>query len=374
MLNDPYKSARLITTSSISPREHACNLFDHMKAMNVSPDCFTLTLFMSMQNNREEITETWNDIMEVSDFRLEPPAFHSLITAYGKVGDASSACYVLNKMIEVGRLSRTSNSWCVLLSALSKASSLSCRDIINCNSCSGTGLKIDMANLNDKPFHGKDLVDIVNGCTYPQAAKIILDLMTSSPSRGYDEIVPRPNSQAYCLVASSLSHTDGVGPDFAISMFNNATANGRRVDGRYLNAIIRCYGENITAAVDAWKNVFRPTVLNTFTEDIDRSSSNFPKSRVYKNLVASYHGLIYVAGRAYRPDVALRLVYAMTKEGVEPTEAALNTYNSGARERREDAEKVKLHGQYENLLAIECTKYDSKDERRQTDQRIRIIL
>jgi pentatricopeptide repeat protein len=374
MLNDPYKSEHMTTTSSVPPREHARNLLDHMKAMNVSPDSFTLTLFMSMQNSTEEITEAWNDIMEMSDFRLEPPVFHSLITAYGKVGDASSACYVFNKMIASGCLSRASNSWCVLLSALSKASSHSSHEIIKCNSCSGTGLKIEMMNLNEKPFHGKDLIDIVNGYTFPQAAKIVLDLMSSSTSKGYDDIVPRPNSQAYCLVASALSHTDGVGPDFAIGMFKNATVNGQRVDGRYLNAIIRCYGENITSAVDAWKNVYRPTVLNAFTEDIDRSSSNFHKSRVYKNLVASYHGLMYVAGRAYRPDIALRLVYAMTKEGVEPTEAALNTYNAGARERKDGIEKVKLHGQYENLLLVECTKYDSKDKRRQADKRIRIIL
>eukprot|EP00557_Chaetoceros_sp_GSL56_P011126 CAMPEP_0176480672 /NCGR_PEP_ID=MMETSP0200_2-20121128/2401_1 /TAXON_ID=947934 /ORGANISM="Chaetoceros sp., Strain GSL56" /LENGTH=870 /DNA_ID=CAMNT_0017876805 /DNA_START=314 /DNA_END=2926 /DNA_ORIENTATION=- len=373
-LNDPYKYSHMTTSSSVSPREHARNLFHHMRAMNVSPDSFTLTLLMSMQNSTEEITETWNDIMDISDFILQPPVFHSLITAYGKVGDASSACYVFNKMILIDCLSHASNSWCVLLSALSKASSSNSREIIQCNTCSGNDLKIDMMNVNEKPFRGKDLVDLVDGYTFPQAAKIILDLMSSSYSKGYKDIIPRPNSQAYCSVASALSHMDGVGPGLAMGMFKNATVNGQRVDGRFLNAIIRCYGDNITSAVDAWKNEFRPTVLNSFTEEIDRSSRNFQKSRVYKNLVASYHGLIYVAGRAYRPDIALRLVYAMRKEGVEPTEAALNTYNSGARERKDDIAKVKLHGQYENLLLVECAKYDSKDKRRQADQRIRIIL
>jgi hypothetical protein len=277
-------------------------------------------------------------------------------------------------MITSELLSQSSNSWCVLLSALSKASSFNPQESMDCKSCHGAELKMGLLPIHEKPLDGKDLVDLVDGCTPPQAAKIILDLMsyTHQIDRDREILVPRPNSQAYCLVASAFSHTAPVKPDFAISLFKNATVNGQKVDGRFLNAVIRCYGDNISNAVDAWKHLFRPAVFNALT--IDRSSIDFQKSRVYKNLVAAYHGLIYVAGRAYRPDIALRLVYAMAKEGVEPTEAALNTYNKGAMERNMDMKKIKFHGQYENLLLIECTKYDSKDKRRQADKRVRIIL
>jgi hypothetical protein len=159
-----------------------------------------------------------------------------------------------------------------------------------------------------------------------------------------------------------------------MKLFNTAIENGVSLDGRFLNAIIRCYGDNIRLALDSWKTVFRPYALTASGEDKSRISGDLRNSRMGKNLVASYHGLMYVAGRAYRPDIGLRLAYAMVREGVEPTEAALNTYNTGARERQEDLQKVRLHGQYENLLLVECTKYDSNDRRRFTDKRVRIIL
>jgi hypothetical protein len=53
-----------------------------------------------------------------------------------------------------------------------------------------------------------------------------------------------------------------------------------------------------------------------------------------KNLLAAYHGLVYVAGRALRPEVALRLVYAMNKEDLAVDETALNCYMAGKALRR----------------------------------------
>jgi hypothetical protein len=61
--------------------------------------------------------------------------------------------------------------------------------------------------------------------------------------------------------------------------------------------------------------------------------TNRPKA---KNLLAAYNGLLYVCGRALRSVIGFCVVYAMNKEGVEPTEP-LNCYRSGKRVRQKMA-------------------------------------
>ena len=376
-LDDPYKKSK-DSRSERSPQEHTQLLFSHMRSMNIPPDSYTVTLLMGLQNDSNEITELWNNVMELTELRMEPPIYHSIITAYGKAGDAASACIVFDKMIASNNLNRNRNSWNVLLSALSKASSKNPGVVIDSLSSSGAGLNLKVDVIHQNPFSGKNFIDLVNGMTAPQAAKEILDLMNYACHDDADkkvaDLVLRPNAQAFCLVASALSQSDGLASEEAISIYNVAIENGISLDGRFFNAIIRCYGDNVKLALDSWKTVFRPAALSASGEDISLITGDLRKSKTGLNLVASYHGLMYVAGRAYRPDIALRLAYAMAKEGVDPTEAALNTYNAGARIRKEGLGKVPLHGQYENLLLVECTKYDSNDRRRLTDKRVRIIL
>jgi hypothetical protein len=79
-----------------------------------------------------------------------------------------------------------------------------------------------------------------------------------------------------------------------------------------------------------------------------------------------------VAGKSLRADVALRLVYAMKKDNIEPSETTLNCYISGKRSAKEKHEP--LMGQYEAVLKIECCKYDYGDKRRKEDARLRIIF
>ena len=78
-----------------------------------------------------------------------------------------------------------------------------------------------------------------------------------------------------------------------------------------------------------------------------------------------------------RPDVGLRIAYAMAKAGSDPTEVTLNSYLAGKRMTLDGASEEKnlgLRRQYESLLTVECTKYSSSDRRRQNDKKIRIIL
>jgi hypothetical protein len=115
--------------------------------------------------------------------------------------------------------------------------------------------------------------------------------------------------------------------------------------------------------------------------------------------------------------MALRVVYAMRRDGLEPDETALNCYHSGrhdelqiqqqrrgasskspqqqqprsvadaAPERKEvdntgggalrriqDAFLGKDRNPYESLLLVECTQYNPNDRRRIGEQRVRIIV
>ena len=122
-------------------------------------------------------------------------------------------------------------------------------------------------------------------------------------------------------------------------------------------------------------------------EHRERSKPIPPGRSKGKNLLAAYHALLYVCGRAFRPDVALRLVYAMSKEGLEPDETALNCYKSGKRRNSETTTSttgtkmrqklgklLNMAAAYESLLYVECVKYDQRDKRRAGEKRIRIIL
>ena len=73
----------------------------------------------------------------------------------------------------------------------------------------------------------------------------------------------------------------------------------------------------------------------------------------------------------------------MNKAGVEPTEVSLNCYMSGKRVAMEgktgnSKKGLGLTNQYENLLSVECTKYNTrkwnKSKRRAGDKKILIIL
>ena len=202
-----------------------------------------------------------------------------------------------------------------------------------------------------------------------------------------------------------------------MGLFRNATSiDGVSADGRFVNALFRCFGDDIDAALAAWKQEIRKACVDHENRPRREPPSN-QRTRA-KNLIAAYNGLLYVCGRALRPDIAVRVAYAMNREGLEPNDVSLNNYNAGKRRRprtdkgsRRDAEgkfeksegdgasgtmrpesskfgfasslklkvpklipKIDFVEQYENLLYVECTKYNQNDRRREGDKRVRIIV
>jgi hypothetical protein len=291
------------------------------------------------------------------------------VTAYGDLGDPSSAIWLLSNSN-----CNTTRTWNVALGALAKSVESEDMQILYPSS-SDLAQKYPVEAMNTP---NRELAELLDSKTALEAVRALLDTM--SGNRKIDGMVaPPPSSQTFCIAASALQHgpTDG---SMAIDMFRNATSLGIPADGRFVNAVIRCFGDDINAALKTWKDEIRPKCL---AYEHRKRPGGPPSTRrpQGKNLIAAYPGLFYVCGRALRPDIALRLAYAMSKEGLEPNENTLNSYRSGKQDRQAPqgagskiARRLGLTGPYESLLYVECTKYDQKDKRRAGEKRVRIIV
>ena len=348
----------------ISPQDHAAILFDTMIAMEIEPDAYTFTSLIGLQQNTEAVTK----LSKQAELFLEmtTPTYHSIITAYGRVNDPSSACYIFHRMLGTKHLKP--NSWNVLLSALSKVSKRNSSTKISCFDSYVSSQDENAFQKSEEFLAEKDLfIQTVDGKNSIQAALGIFNLMKDALI--HSSIISPPNSQSFCLIASILSHEGKSQGEAAIDLFKTAIEVGVPADGRFMNSVIRCFGNDIDGAIQAWKTMFRSAVLTY--ENRDHPSHFNHKRR--KNLIAAYHGLVHVSGRAARPDLALRLAYAMKKEGIEPTELTLNSYKTGATKCNIE-KSIRLNKQYENLLTVECLKYDKLDKRRSLEKRVRIII
>jgi hypothetical protein len=109
----------------------------------------------------------------------------------------------------------------------------------------------------------------VSGMKQVDAAKFIFNMMLSGSKN--DSSIPSPDSQTFCLMAAALSRQaeqtiaiDGVPEDHysgsrgtiaaeAIELFKLSVREQIPADGRFLNAIIRCFGSDVSFAIEAWK-------------------------------------------------------------------------------------------------------------------------
>ena len=377
----------------------AYKLLEIMLDLGVPLDGFSVSSLMTFPPTSELITSLWRRIEPEISVVLSPAAYRSIINAYGAARDASSACWVFEEMGHVcGNQGRSIECWNVILAALAQGGDKSI-DVLNSraaqrNSDIPSGKEFDCLFSNDHPnnsstpSNAEGITSLVNKKTCIEASLGILEMMENETLfYQYSKLlrVPKPNSQTYCLVASALArsgtvYTSKFKSKRALELFRNAMDQGLAADGRFLNSVLRCFGDDIDGALAAWKNGIGTAAaahaLNTKrikNENMNNKQSSSKKA----NLAASYHGLMHVCGRAFRPDVALRIVYAMNKAGVEPTETSLNCYYAGKRltmEEKNDSSKLGLRDQYESLLSVECTKYNTNDKRREGDKKIRIIL
>jgi len=342
-----------------------------INSTEIRPDEYTVSIMTGLCRDSADLSHFLKQANRRLGIALDSAVLRSAIAAYGRLGDPSSACWVFTKFAETAESVR---SWNVLLGALTESAGMPDKNLIldlwsSASAQSLWDLSLDEA---DEEAHS-----VMDGCTVPEAARRILEHLDTI-SRSHSRL--RPDSQTYCLVASALQYST-TGPEMALRLFRNATRSSVPADGRFVNAVLRCFGDDIDAALSAWKSEMRPHCLKY--ENRKRNSPPPLQRTRRKNLVAAYHGLLYVSGRALRPEIALRLVYAMVKEGIEPNETALRCYYSGKlvrdrifrdKETSSFFRGVHLIIPYESLLYIECTKYSVDDVRRVGERRVRIIM
>jgi pentatricopeptide repeat protein len=380
-VNDPEK------TSDDEARLNGRQLYRLMIQAGIPTDDYTLTSMMGLSSSSDELAQLI--VQHRRNLDLNPVAVRAAMTAFGNMGDASSACIIFDLF---GSGPMNTRRYNVLLGALAEGAKMG-NSVLRVSSCiarillddndswSGGDYEKDgiLQNDQEKSFR---ICKLANGRTCTEAVESLLNLMGQAGSR-----TPPPNSQSFCLAASALQYgpTDAT---LALDLFRNATYLGIPADGRFINAVFRCFGDDIESALSAWKGGMRSACVAHESRTRTTPQSIY-RSRA-KNLIPAYNGLLYVCGRALRPDVALRIAYALNKEGIEPNDISLNCYRSGTRTRerlkRANNENPRQAGgkkllpnlrlieQYENLLFVECTKYDTNDKRRDGDKRVRIIV
>jgi hypothetical protein len=282
------------------------------------------------------------------------------MSAFSRVHDISSACLVFECMLRNNRIDEiySINNWNVLLKCIGDSCGFNPQLSIDCES------SLLYHDLKAK-YSGQTLAfldDCLDTFLPYEALENVFKYIIRLSNATTNPLAFYPNSQTFCIVASAYADGDLKNrSNIAIELLKDAKTRGIPGDGRFLNAIIRCFGDDIDEAIEMWRSQIRSFALK---HDNYKSGGN---------VRACYHALCWVAGKARRPDLCLRVIYAMQKELIEVTETAANCYMSGKRSAPEQIEG-KLMKQYENLLMVECSKYDQRDTRRKKDTRLRIIL
>ena len=402
-----YQSDRFVSNSSnnetvtimLDATVQAWSLYDVMtRSLNVRPDSYTTTSMMGLCRTSTELSNLlfqsvikfdiecssvvlraactypydWSQVLSNIDIILNISVPHFSVTAFGDLGDASSIIWLFTAYAPT-----TTRTWNVVLGALAKVAENGNPYEINANtSTAAIAFQNYVSQTSTARIHTflqqTNIFDVVQMLLQGMCQQEKIDGISA----------PNADSQTLCVAAAALQYGPSAGAEIANSLFHIATKLNIPADGRFVNAAMRCFGNDIDAALIAWRDNIRPKCIALEKRVLSSSAS---ASSGKKNLVAAYNGLLHVCGRALRPDIALRVVYAMNKDGIEPNEASLNSYRSGSRRNDRDGDvgmgfrttierTLKLKEQFESLLVVECTKYDQNDRRRDGEQRVRIIL
>lgn len=364
------------------------------------PDAYTLTTMLGLCESSDELVSIMTDKrLATTSLLSAPPVLRAVITNAGRLGDATLACALYDEAdrqrcntssnhMSYGHRDRSHEDptnprlWNVLLGALED-----CAEANNCliqDLSEATALFRHHVNseASGRSENCDSIVSLLLGKTCTGAVQEILNVMK--------ERKVLSNPQTYCVAAAALQYDANAGPDLAMDLFRNATIQSVPADGRFINAILRCFGTEIKPAINFWKSDLRPACLAYESQPRPYSS---PRRPTNKNLIAAYNGLMHVCGRAERPDVGVRVCYAMNREEIEPNDITLNNYHAGkrlsqkakneepatpqSRSKRFLASLSQLTGskqQYESLLYVECTKYNQYSKRMSKDRRVRIIV
>eukprot|EP00547_Thalassionema_nitzschioides_P005307 CAMPEP_0194218864 /NCGR_PEP_ID=MMETSP0156-20130528/24681_1 /TAXON_ID=33649 /ORGANISM="Thalassionema nitzschioides, Strain L26-B" /LENGTH=794 /DNA_ID=CAMNT_0038948349 /DNA_START=65 /DNA_END=2446 /DNA_ORIENTATION=+ len=329
-------------------QQKTAKLYRIMIGGGVQPDSYTVTILLGLSRNINDIIEligttSTRKLKERTILNMSPAVLRATMTACGAVNAPSSACWLLGAIVK-GENQQEVRTYNTLINALANSARLDDATKLTLETShmanAFSGMTVGYDNVEIKTLGS---FDALYGKTCSEGALSLLKLMD-------EQQYPRPNSQTYCLVATALQYTADHerAKTLAIELVQNATRSNIPPDGRFINAALRCFGSDINSALKAWK------------DEIRQFSCLAQQTRT-KNLLAAYHGLLYVSGRALRPDIALRICYAMNKENIVVNEMGLQCFRSGQRQglaiADEETKKktIIFHQQFDTLLTLECT-------------------
>ncbi|CAM9211135.1 unnamed protein product, partial [Choristocarpus tenellus] len=422
MFNDYLRFDQATKTSSIRPSTVTYNLvlealrldgtkgnkaeaeliFKEMETRGVKPDSVTLGTMVRQQGNAENVYKLMRKAISL---RLPPSRtfLNSCIRALGDHGDLYGACRILDYLQYAGSINPDVVSYNSLMYALVQDPWVT--QVIEGESGNEPFTPIyATANMGDptETPQGEDssqgahikgeTVASLTGMTGAQAAMLLLDKMKTLDSKSY------PDTFSYTTVMYGVLRADAAGVQYRVrpyyitrtlesngkrirqagreppcketckALFEDARSRGVQINGMLINVIMMGFGDDIEGAVAFWKRHVRQAL--TVKGIPDQQGGRFTSERktllkqLQKDLFAAYTGLVHVCGRARRADVAVKIVYAMRRDGLTPTSVQSNTYFKA----KEDTERVLdgdgkgnnfsmsaiLRGQMESLLEVEC--------------------
>ena len=116
------------------------------------------------------------------------------------------------------------------------------------------------------------------------------------------------------------------------------------------HALVCACGDDVPAAIAFWRDHLRPRLLAMR----DERTPNFnPPGAQPTAEQAAYHALLRVCGAAERADEALRIVYAMKRDGFPADASCYSAYMRGKETSTKRGVARLLQGGYERVLALE---------------------
>lgn len=207
-----------------------------------------------------------------------------------------------------------------------------CGDIVGAVSAlkamTETGLKPDLFSYNG-------VIAAAGRAGHVETAKKFLEIMRKLKGM-------KPDVYSYCSAITACGRCSPRKPASAEVLLDEAIEDGVRLSGAIINAAITANGDDVDSAVAMWRRIRRKKNV-----DLDKEA---------------YEGLMYVCGAGGRPGSALKVVYAMRKDGIDgkAVKSLYSSFSRGLRSngRQHDVDRDFLKKQYVKLLQVECRAVD----------------
>ncbi|CAM9143566.1 unnamed protein product [Scytosiphon promiscuus] len=387
-----------------------------MRQRRIKPDNITLAALVRLQYSREDVY----DIMETAKkLRIRPSLtfLNSCIRALGDHRDVYGACQVMDRIEALDSVEPDVISYNSLIYALVQEPWV--YEVIHDGSVVPSIPKVAIRRLAPsatrlpgsesspldylrEPPSSSRISARFDGVIGAEAALLLLEEMKTLPAASgvspdiftYTTVIsgiaraedarrsgrhtkifwPTPESQAE---SGGVHKTDGEAEHASSTalcnhLFVEAVKRGIPINGKICNAVMVGFGADLTGAISFWRRHIRPALMQTSDEKSERAVDEVSTQRSRRiqekrkqDLISAYCGLLYVCGRAQRPDAAVKVVFALRKEGVTPSSTLSSTYFKAKKDSKDLGDDSLagpasfrvmqlLDRQLENTLTIEC--------------------